>query len=1204
MAEQSDIDGSHIDHAPEGYDAMAVLLHDSGAFKKLLLGQIDNESEVVDELATQLHVTRQNAEALLHIFWEKALQCWITYLYGQNAVNRPIDLVPDKLRAFLEEQKRDLASRMNASGQNDIAENFELYGKLVGPRGSELRTEVLHPIHRTHTPALRNRIVPQVGALYDETAEALRCMYSGDAQSAELESSTDSVPKFEDAEILYERAVLEQGILEAQTLREAQWTQASESETPDIEKPEEIALFVQRLLSYDTASITRLPEYVRAGNAIGIPHFDVPLNTVIGMSNAERTTLVNSLLKAAEPGARLLSKKEAIHARRLAESIGRLDGVQENVAIPESHWPLLLARKQAKSKKAQDWQNTPEEQSEYVRNLFENAQEFVNIFATLGTVPTELYRHEDFAVDANNGAEGKNRLRKLIEFHAQLRSLEADNSAITGGEAPVQRLKHERTKLISHAVLSGIATAATPPNERADAIDIDTNGIWFHLRVEGKQGKPATLESHVRYCDCTDELVSRLQVDGWITLAQTDEILFRREKSGLNFTEVAELEDRKRKTFLSAAGRDGRFALTAQDNVAQVLFRDSDTQEALADMLVESHLSGVPVHLPESLIDEYIAGEEDRKGYDTAMRMFSVAEMMQKMISQELMGETTLESYDPSERARRRYTLRESTINSPASTEAMRIVGRWLEHGASPEEDDGTIFRGVYRDTRSKRDQHFVEVLHEGNARRVLLDPVKHLSGEQREQFFRLPELDRKSYEEYETCVTVYEHTNRMIGILERQAARAASEDVSAEEVRKAVVELQFFIVSEFPERYGDVSPFINDLLTEPPTVQTLDACATALRVCLSSYEKRLFEGGPVDALRRITGTVERKEVGFDNLAQEYEAHTGKKCDEDLCALVSQKNHTIQVVESGHMSSSVPFAMEGKAIRALRLDTDRPLISVIGGCKKVDASKSSTGSPIETMCENIMDAAHTLKANVAPAGTQSGGLLDQLSRQYVEYSQHNRDVPPKEKARFFSVCPGGETYYPGNTYIKPQEQDKWSCHPIAPFDAIVTPLPAGWSWKGERKRNAPYFEFVAYMDAIYKRLSANQARITVIGNGGLFTIVEAVAAAKSGADIVLTENTGRFADLAIAIHNTGLTGTEQNFDEQVHSLIHEKITSEDRGQLLKDFGEELETDDEVQKLYREQLRLYVQLSRDASVHISSPDSLSSVIQSIAGHEYS
>ena len=136
------------------------------------------------------------------------------------------------------------------------------------------------------------------------------------------------------------------------------------------------------------------------------------------------------------------------------------------------------------------------------------------------------------------------------------------------------------------------------------------------------------------------------------------------------------------------------------------------------------------------------------------------------------------------------------------------------------------------------------------------------------------------------------------------------------------------------------------------------------------------------------------------------------------------------------------------------------------------------------------------------------------------------------------------------------------------------------------------------MEAIYQRLIDGAARVTVAGNGGLFTIIEANAALKNGVPIVLIEDSGRFADLATAIKRyfsaeslLHTPSARETLDRNILELIANHVPTEHQERIYKDFGKQIPAEKPEQELYRQYLYDFMRLSANQKVVISSIDEL-------------
>ncbi len=571
------------------------------------------------------------------------------------------------------------------------------------------------------------------------------------------------------------------------------------------------------------------------------------------------------------------------------------------------------------------------------------------------------------------------------------------------------------------------------------------------------------------------------------------------------------------------------------------------------------------------------------------------------------------------------------------------------------------LFRGTIAE--NDEDTHsFLEIVKDGGrSARVLIDPSKHLTVKQRRIFASLPEFSREEYELLETRVRTYADMHGPLSII-REMMGGRSDDIGTGRSRQALDEalspLHQFVLLEFPDRWLRAKALYDEYTANRHIAHLSYEHLYFYEELVREYGNRLFDPDAVrETLQQCLVKLESTAVTFDatfrdDFVKRYEKPD--RCDEALCDQLARAGHTIRVVASGDRERNIPYQMEYRAIRTLGLQPHRPLITVIGGCRELGTGGTGP-AVIDTMCDQITSAAHGLKANIVPPGTQSGiGVT--MGRAAVAYAQRNAERRPEELAKFFAVSPGGETYAPGNPYMAGPGEPGTDVFAIGPFDSVLTPFKAGWALTGEAKEKAEYFQHIEYAEAIYHRLSAGQPRVTVVGDGGLFTVIEACAALKNNSAMLLVRDSGRFADLAIALtenrpaleqarnHARSSASRDQSaaptldslllsvrellrggrpeahepppesWDAQVVRLILTRVPEGSRAALLRAFGThgvaEAEaivplaslTDDQraEQRLYRDSVYQFFQLSEGRNVQATTVERLEQSIEQCCG----
>ncbi len=306
---------------------------------------------------------------------------------------------------------------------------------------------------------------------------------------------------------------------------------------------------------------------------------------------------------------------------------------------------------------------------------------------------------------------------------------------------------------------------------------------------------------------------------------------------------------------------------------------------------------------------------------------------------------------------------------------------------------------------------------------------------------------------------------------------------------------------------------------------------------------------------------------------------------------LSKQNHSIRACvldyKTADPTEAIPFHIEESCLDALRLQRDRPLINVIGGCRHADGAED----PLEKFGTAVMNAAHDHRANVGVPGTQSG-IGTAFGWQNVDYKHRFGHLPHSEQAHLFSINPGGNTYLPGNKYT--EGVDRSHVYANTPVDSIITPFAAGWGAKGKAKYKIPYRDHIAYMEALYQRMAHDQAKVMVVGNGGLYSIMEINESLQRGFDLFLVKGTGRFADAAaVMIENLENIHIPDSFSELTYQVIDQikQALPEDIAQefFKKDFGEDEHPSNENYEVYRDFFWQFLKLVQNSKANIKITD---------------
>ncbi len=810
----------------------------------------------------------------------------------------------------------------------------------------------------------------------------------------------------------------------------------------------------------------------------------------------------------------------------------------------------------------------------------------IDVLNHAGFIPYQLYTSNTFRKNVQ--------FSHLSGLHRQLRDREERVDGVA-----LERTLHARAQLLCHVFLQ----------EKAEGIGgkvtLDTNGLWVNLEDRRKKSKePDRLVGHIPYSYIDEPVIQALLQQERIQESDALELRLRHAEATNDVAAMEALEWEKVMLFLKLSGLGERERFKGQS-------KEKILDELIFEVLIgydfelkKAHKENIHLYIPFLAVRHSLNRQNIESVYKLKNILYA-AESIQTYIAREPRTHEGYESYNLSDSATKSYEARKSILQDPRNYDAPRLVGFLLETKDALEIHNSpkfNMFRGTISE-REGRSSSFIEMIIEGGSIcRVLLDPEKQLTARQQELFSELPVLNKDEYELFETLGNTYAHHSQLarnLHIYDGPRFDYMMPDELRQLFLKSMAEMNAFLLMEDPSYYARAIIIYNEFLEGHsyfPSYEFFSICDNAVE----KFGERLFN--PVhtsETLQRYTVDIQRHKVTFDDaFVNEFPDRFKEKSwtwDASLCAELRELNYSITVVDAG--DRAIPYAMEAKAIRSLRLLQDRPLISVIGGCRDMP-NEGTTKSAVEEMCEGIMQAADTLTANVVPPGTQSGIGIS-LGKVSVAYNQQTADRSPAKKARFFAVSPGGETYYPGNAQMADASEDDAMVYAIGPFDSILTPFEAGWDWKDDRKRDAPYFQHVEYAEAIYQRVSAGQPRVTVVGNGGLFTVVEAAAALKNHASILLIADTGRFADLAIALetHRAELSDIDKKaWEQKVLDVILSDIPTHSTKALVSAFGEAAPTAE--QQLYRDKVFEYFRLGKGEDIRIGGVTTVEQDIEKI------
>lgn len=767
----------------------------------------------------------------------------------------------------------------------------------------------------------------------------------------------------------------------------------------------------------------------------------------------------------------------------------------------------------------------------------------------IGFLPEALFTKKAFR---NVGAED------VKKFLAALRGLEKTDFE--------DLARHERAKLLNYLFIGGHANKLRKIARGKKNITLDTNGILIQL-----QG----FRSHLPYGLIRDETITVLQRDNWAGEVELLEISIRQKKQNAEVGKVEEGKAEQLKKFAQLFGYEG-----SHDEITKQFSDQLMTNpDQFARVLLKKD-----VIIPDAIIEAVLDRGED--GIFSVMRFAESygAEIAGERLTRKA-GLFTGSAIG--KEANESYVARAEILHDPRYYNSLKAVKLLLEKGIESDLDNHfAIFRGSYktirRQDRMKPERHaFVEVLHDGDLSRVLLEEEKHLDGASRRHFEKLPEFDRKTYESLEYALRSFDYFSTTI----RNLKKIASEKKKNWQKRFAsLAETEaLFLLRNVTKYYRDADALADQIIHDD-SEDSIPAYLSILDEAKETYEDFLYE--------RITSReafeqhfapeVIGEDVGYgERFADEAEEHcVSYGFDRDLCLSAPPVRVVRLTYKINDPTETIPKHVEESCLDALRIDRARPLINVIGGCKHIEAGADGE-DPLEAFANSVMRVAHDHKANVGIPGTQSG-----IGVTFGRYNTHYRNqfghLSRKEQAHMFAISPGGSTYYPGNPSV--YLSDLEHTYAMTPVDSILPPFAAEWSLRGKDRLTAAYLKHIAYMEALYAGMSEGQPKVMVVGNGGMWSIAEINESLKYDFDLILIKDSGRFAEIAAMLvghlDEIDFFESDEKFGARIIGLIDTYINNEVKAEFYsKDFGYKAKAENDHVGAYRVFFKIFLERAK-------------------------
>lgn len=735
---------------------------------------------------------------------------------------------------------------------------------------------------------------------------------------------------------------------------------------------------------------------------------------------------------------------------------------------------------------------------------------------------------------------------------------------------PVAR--YERARLLNAMLIRGRGSDLRT-GKGAKPVTLDANGIRIDL---------ADFHAHLPYGLAEDGLFDVLERESWTNGEPTvTEMRLRAAEENMDGLAQTRLASEQSARFLKTLGIP---------TVAECARRASDAPDQFAKTLLETSLT-----IPDALVRELLAG-----GADGRFALLRIAEGIGASLTEERLTRRPhlFLSYDLMHEQDEVYASRSRVLNHPGYYNALKITRGWLsEPVASDPSRRFLALRGSYRQMAGHERHAFAAAVLDGRVTRVLIDEQKHLHAEQRANFEAIPTFDRDQYETLEDVLRTFDYYTATVNAIRKESA-APPKSWPRRYYDLAQTALHF-VLSNVTAQFPEASRRYQDTIAERASRPSVEALLETLDEAKQTYAEFLYRhvGSPAELTQEFMPEVSKRDVSF---GPDFTAYAERVCASDgYDRQLSDRARPVRLVTLNYKSEdptgAIPYHIEESCLEALRLDRARPFVNVIGGCRFAGGTIDDPAHPLNRMASSILKVGHSVRANVAVPGTQSGiGVAFGLAN--VHYAQEFEHLPKRDQMHLFAVSPGGNTAYPGNELVERGEQGERFA--LTPVDSILTPFHADWGVTGMARLTVPYREHILYMEALYDRLSRDQRRVTVVGNGGIYSVMEVNEALKRGFNLLLLRDSGRFAEAASAM----LASKESLGDGSPASVTRVIAIAESssnpeaiREFLTKDFGADTLAPTETQAAFRvlffEFLRIASQTS--ASITLTTLNALES-----------
>ncbi len=842
-------------------------------------------------------------------------------------------------------------------------------------------------------------------------------------------------------------------------------------------------------------------------------------------------------------------------------------------------------------------------------------QVLVTVLEQVGSLPDQLLDRRKFKTKYEHDPS------PVVRAVQSLRAIESDESK---DESTRTRARFERSKLLNYMINQGVAETIRETKHELPNITLDTNGVFVRLRG---------FESHIPYglvdqktIDFFEDSVRSRSQNSWVTQEQLTEIAIQRARENNDIGKRQAVQAEQQLRFEAVVAQHIPEMVTSGASVAEYA---AANPEKVVAVLVDNDLV-----LPDQIIVDMV-GSHDARNVFAAVKL---GELLGQRLLQQIVDHEDIDFFaknlDEVERLSRESRTR--LLNDPRHFSAMKIVRELLKQQPQPDDAHFALLAGKAKQLRKRKTTYtrtYIDALHEGATARILINEEKHLNPRLRA---RLDELIQVPVELYPKVAQKAQTLHYFGHVIDELQHYADLQSVSFSDIESYCRDVEYYLTADFSREPGHYQEAHQLIAKMRETTAVSGVQIRELTMVLAQAHERFADylysviNNPEHIEQHFNPSITAIEVSYTSadfellrervaqLREQSGVPVVEEFDERLYEGMNSPRIPMAVMDHPleSRSDTVPHNVLLKHLEMIGIRPDRPMISVLGGCRNLDGDGG-----LQRYAQSVVEVAMDVKANVAIPPLQSGmPVLMAQSYRVMQERYDATDMPEDERAHMFTVAPGPNLIFDGNPYTTPEalqsqvvNEPEVHLYGIVPVPALITPPDGEWWRQGYDKLDSPYFVQIAYQSSMYEITSRNQPDVTLLGNGGYYTLIEMSQQLARGFNHLIIKDTGRlsehlaeviehmdefdFDDIELVTKEDFLDTAQdeklQALYDQIFDIIEQSdITQEVRDEFFaKDFGSARTLSDLAGSLdpkkiedYEVNRKMFVKVLKQAQVH--------------------